>query len=546
MLKGTTTIELTDVNTNKTEVIKEDNIVTNAFNKFVNSRGRFIPPVYGRRFFGDKIMYNSSDSFVNTLFGGIMLFDQPLNDNPNDFSIPSNVNCVGYATDVPNSGINLMKGTYNQHESGFQEDGSRKFVWDFTTNQANGQIGSVCLVPIPVAKMGWDNKYDQFDGSLAMSGDNLDVESFIFSHDLNYMKVENDLKLKDPADMYFFHKDNYIYGFASGNLRYSSRHHASDGDHVTKSHKIKLVKRHFSIDEVRPFDAPGSLSYQQAESDYETIEIDLPSQISTYLTTGITRPANPPTAYTTSMRYLLDVDDKHIYMYLGGEYSPEVPPNGTFPILKINIDTWQTEVLTITNTTTETFKPNTNGCYPSYNRGSKTFAVIKGKLIINIGNPAKVFIIDLADNTNVKEVVGYDGATITLAGNYAGHMGLKYKDYLFIAGTSLCSSGTFVINSNTGVCSPLYLRGGSAYCIQSNGSGLYPYTSLIVPYDQEKYEEEPFLYDSRETSDNYYYRSTFVFGLNVFALMTKNNLSSPVTKTSAQTMKITYTLSEVK
>jgi hypothetical protein len=545
MLKGTTTIELTDVNTNKTEVIKEDNIVTNAFNKFVNSRGRFMAPVYSRRFFGDKILYNNSNSLVDSLFGGLMLFDQPLNEDPNDFSIPSNVSCVGYATDVANSGTNLMKGTYNQHESGFQEDGSRKFVWDFTTNQANGQIGSVCLVPLPAAKMGWGNKHDQYDWSLAMSGGSVDVESFIFSSDASMVRVENDyLKLKDPADMYFFHKDNYIYGFASGNLRYSSRQHSSDGNHVSKSNKIKLIKRHFSIDEVSPFDAPGSLSFQQAETDYETIEIDLPSEISTYLTTGITRPSYN-TVSVNSARYLLDVDDKHIYMYLGGEYSPSVPPNGTFPILKINIDTWQTEVLTITNTTSETFKPSSNACYTNYTRNSKTFAVIKGKLIINVGNPTKIFIIDLADNTNVKEVVGYDGSSFTLAGNYAGYMGLKYKDYLFISGTSLCDKIS-VINSNTGICFPLYLSGNNSYCLQTTTSGLYPYTSLIVPYDQEKYGEAPFLYDIRETNDNYYYRSMFVFGLNVFSLMTKNNLSSPVTKTSAQTMKITYTLSEVK
>lgn len=544
MLKGTTTIELTDVNTSKTEVIKEDNIVTNAFNKFVNSRGRFMAPIYSRRFFGEKINCISSDSLVDTLFGGLMLFDQPLNDNPNDFSIPSNVSCVGYATDVANSGTNLMKGTYNQHESGFQEDGSRKFVWDFTTNQANGQIGSVCLAPLPVAKMGWDNKYDQHDSSLAIAAPNMDSECFMFSNDVAVLRAENDVKVKDPADMYFFHKDNYIYGFASGNLRYSSRHHSSDGNHVSKSNKIRLIKRHFAIDEVSPFDAPGSLSFQQAESDYETIEIDLPSQISTYLTTGITRPSQN-TAYVNSMRYLLDVDDKHIYMYLGGEYSPNVPSNGTFPMLKINIDTWQTEVLTITNTTNETFMPANNACYPSYNRNAKTFAIIKGKLIINVGNPAKVFIIDLADNTNVKEVVGYDGATFTLAGNYAGYMGLKYKDYLFISGTSL-RNATSVINSNTGVCFPLYLGPYNSYCLQTTSNSLFPYTSLIVPYDQEKYEEEPFLFDIRDTNEAYYYKTIFVFGLNVFSLMTKNNLSSPVTKTSAQTMKITYTLSEVK
>ena len=50
-LKGVTTIELTDVNTGKTKVVKKENMVTNAISKLVNNRGKFQVPLLSKDFF---------------------------------------------------------------------------------------------------------------------------------------------------------------------------------------------------------------------------------------------------------------------------------------------------------------------------------------------------------------------------------------------------------------------------------------------------------------------------------------------------------------
>ena len=152
-LKGVTTIELTDVNTGKTKVVKKENMVTNAISKLVNNRERFQVPLLSQYFFSDAGPY-SKKRIVEYAFGGLMLFDTPLNEDPDDYAIPSNSNCICYGTNISNSGSNNMLGSYNTHESGIQEDGSMRFVWDFQTNQANGTFSSVCLVPLTTAFMG--------------------------------------------------------------------------------------------------------------------------------------------------------------------------------------------------------------------------------------------------------------------------------------------------------------------------------------------------------------------------------------------------------
>lgn len=77
---------------------------------------------------------------------------------------------------------------------------------------------------------------------------------------------------------------------------------------------------------------------------------------------------------------------------------------------------------------------------------------------------------------------------------------------------------------------PFYTQGGVSY----------NYTSNIMI--QNKDNPESFIY--------YYYfdsktNNEIAKTLNPLCLMTKNNLLEPVTKTSAQTMKVIYTISEV-
>lgn len=137
-LKGTTKIELTDVNTGEVEVYEDHNIVTNVLNDIFRPIGLSKMP---SRLFKDFIPY------YKTLLGGILCFDVPIEENPDNYYPPVDANLIGCASyGVQNNTTNTCRGGFNQTESEVNlEDGYVKYVYDFGTSQANGTIASVCL-----------------------------------------------------------------------------------------------------------------------------------------------------------------------------------------------------------------------------------------------------------------------------------------------------------------------------------------------------------------------------------------------------------------
>lgn len=146
-LKGHAKIELVNDDGTK-EVVEHGNMITNAVNDLL----------YSARGEQSNIMRicNNGDSLVEQMFGGILLFKHTLNNNPDDYCIPS-VNTVGYANINAYSGLDAERGGFNKIESGLQEDGSYKLVWDFATSQANGTIKSIALCPNMMGKIGMSN-----------------------------------------------------------------------------------------------------------------------------------------------------------------------------------------------------------------------------------------------------------------------------------------------------------------------------------------------------------------------------------------------------
>ena len=73
--------------------------------------------------------------------GGIMLFDGPLTESVDNIHFPTEAHLVGYANTSVNTS-DTHRGSYNSAESGKTDDGFVS-VWDFGTSQANGEIKSV-------------------------------------------------------------------------------------------------------------------------------------------------------------------------------------------------------------------------------------------------------------------------------------------------------------------------------------------------------------------------------------------------------------------
>ena len=126
-MKGITEIELTDVHTGKVEKYKETNLVTNVMADF------FSHNINGMLF---TIEGNTNDLNGNMLplcknaIGGILLFSDTIEEDPNKYYAPSANSCVGYASNDVNATTNIMRGSMNLTETKQLEHGY-KFVWDY-------------------------------------------------------------------------------------------------------------------------------------------------------------------------------------------------------------------------------------------------------------------------------------------------------------------------------------------------------------------------------------------------------------------------------
>lgn len=163
MLKGKTTIQLMDAKTGKvTDEVTKDNLVTNAVKNALGGAFGKVAMTDNYNFTmsknGMKSFYNlpSGKNFAQTLFGGVLIFSQAIEENvehiiPTIQEIKSFIGCANQS--VGNTG-NSFRGSLNADES-VVGNNYVKFVWDFTTEQANGDIACICLTSDCGGAAGW-------------------------------------------------------------------------------------------------------------------------------------------------------------------------------------------------------------------------------------------------------------------------------------------------------------------------------------------------------------------------------------------------------
>lgn len=165
MLKGKSVIELTDIKTKKKEVYEEENLVTNAVPYLLklNPSGLMYPIDDDAVKFKDEIF-----PIANKCYGGILLFENPLEEDPNKIIAPSDNPIIGYASNDVNVTDNPKRGSANLTESK-PIDGGYKFVWDFSTSQANGKISSIALTHYRGGKNYYGDTYGRESGILRLN-----------------------------------------------------------------------------------------------------------------------------------------------------------------------------------------------------------------------------------------------------------------------------------------------------------------------------------------------------------------------------------------
>ena len=150
-LKGHTKIVLADPITGKPkEVVESDNMITNAVASILANN------------------YEGTSDFsllmpLRNLFGGVLLFQNALAENANNYNIPSELVSpqIAHAGDLANDTESLLRGSPVPADFEYT-DTSIKQVWFWPTTHGNGTIKTVCLCPNTMGNMGTKPFNDQF------------------------------------------------------------------------------------------------------------------------------------------------------------------------------------------------------------------------------------------------------------------------------------------------------------------------------------------------------------------------------------------------
>lgn len=289
MIKGHAVIELKDETTGKIWRTEHDNMITNGLKYALTPwLGKFSYANTGTNSDFQVMITESKESrksnnrsVMNHLLGGIFLFQNPLAEDVDNIAFPNDNPLTGKASWDAYSGMDTSRGSYNDAESGMQDDGSYKHVWNFNTQQANGQISALSLTTYMGGICG--DGYAEWD---------FGTESAIYGDvmlKLGGIKIENS---KRDCPLVFSDAEKNVIYYAKGSQLYYTNNNKDE--HISNSGKLILNKIKAPLTKISPFYD----YYNQYVT--EQIEIPIPSEFATY--------ANEQTcaAYTT---------DSYVYIW---------------------------------------------------------------------------------------------------------------------------------------------------------------------------------------------------------------------------------------
>ena len=560
MLKGKTIIELTDVNTGEKEVIEENNMVTNALNDLFNTFPNLLNAysIYrGGMFEG----YGKNLDFIRLyefLLGGILLFDSQIEEKPENTYAPASANLVGCGVySHQNSTGNRKRGNYNQTESEFNEEQRyMKFVYDFSTSQANGTIASVCLTSYMGGCTSYGGKeaekikrasngkldytynfgikpfpyniYSYNDNSV--SGNDFQRRYYLmdccapraFSFDGNYKRAIEDKEYSVLVGAYVFNQSST---YTLNKIYYGEYLIFVDVDedavYYLKTKDFKkfwIVKRQAYLKSFSILDCP-SFKGKLIE------EYELPETADMY-------------PYYNGRYYRFDTATKCLYIFYntynrGYSY---VKPNEIIKTVKIDLSNMQNislQEFDITNMTGKSLdfykrKPFVNNGFlymGDYENTSESSTEKPNYFKIEIANPANVSEIlydytEASYDTNDYPVYEHNGIIYMRKGNI-----IKNNEILKTELNCFSNFSEDYIDSNNLV--PFMINGKPSNFI-------FVYDGSPRPYNTP-------------TKDNIilYTPINGIIYMNNY-LATINNLAEPVTKTADKTMKITYIIQETE
>ena len=189
-IKGHTEIQLTNVKTGEVKTYHDDNMMTNGLAEFMKNHGMLC---------GTPFTDAVKNDLINTLLGGILLFDTALTENVNNTRLTDGIKMTANAAQgVTHTGDPSELGSYDANESGWQNAAHTVYrhVFTWTTSQGNGRIASACLTSKPHGYVGEGNSTSKTQ---------------VTDNNLNLFTYSNEEYLNNNTKIVLMIKDNEVY-----------------------------------------------------------------------------------------------------------------------------------------------------------------------------------------------------------------------------------------------------------------------------------------------------------------------------------------------
>lgn len=550
-MKGHAIIELTNTETGEKRTYEDDNMVTNFLEQFCIPTGPLNYNLYamlasyaeqkGSTYRDDAAL---SIEQPHCFTKGLLLFENEIDEDADNIWPRKGNKMVGQATISSYSGSNARAGSYNTTESGPVENGYR-YVWDFTTSQANGQISCACLTTPWGAIAGaghvayysdYSTAINQFSSNRSQRGYNSQI---LLTTEGMPLLIDYDKKCSYQLKGICSSKDTTV------------------SQNVLEKHSCFLKKEIRIRREKIPFDEFsifGKALKAALAVDFEDLVFPMPQEIidSCSYDTIFTK-ENLSSQYF-NLNMAANSWGKHIYIYFAfanitndNKNAPRTINAGDdLIIIDIDTEAETCNTFTVRNTTGSYIKTyafydvwsdfrtiagleDDPGYYTTYNQKSSPIFVTD-KYVIMHTEDGKIYRISRADNTDVKAITleGDEENIISFDAPYDNH---SYRIYFLPLGKNVEQ-----FNKNKVI----------GYRFKNNETFMFDFENATL---------------SRILTNDSTFVSSFaikILGTDLFALCsndaacrlygstfpnfltTINNLDTPVLKTSADTMKVTY------
>lgn len=169
-LKGSAKIQLFNAKTGKLErTVESSNIITNAITNILNGALNAVAISDNNRLdrhnsLNSLLDFPSGYNLAKALMGGLLVFSCNIEENaehiiPSISEMKAFIGCGNQGSSIDGS---IFKGSLNESESSMT-DNSITFVWDFNVEQCNGNIGCLCLTSNKGGHLGF--KFNVLDSS---------------------------------------------------------------------------------------------------------------------------------------------------------------------------------------------------------------------------------------------------------------------------------------------------------------------------------------------------------------------------------------------